>query len=103
MRANFRSLLSKGVKIYRTSPPFDNSKIMIVDGSWLLVGSANWDVRSFKLNFECNMECIDVPLARKVEEIIKQKKDIAKQETLENTPFFQTLLDKAFKLLTPYY
>ena len=103
MRANFRSLLSKGVKIYRTSPPFDHSKIMIVDGSWLLVGSANWDVRSFKLNFECNMECIDVPLARKVEEIIKQKKDIAKQETLENTPFFQTLLDKAFKLLTPYY
>lgn len=103
MRANFRSLLAKGVKIYRTRPPFDHSKIMIVDKAWLLVGSANWDVRSFKLNFECCMECIDVALARKIEKIIKQKKELATRENIEKTPFFPLLLDKAFKLLTPYY
>ena len=103
MRANFRSLLAKGVKIYRTRPPFDHSKIMIVDKAWLLVGSANWDVRSFKLNFECCMECIDVALAQKIEKIIKQKKELATRENIEKTPFFPLLLDKAFKLLTPYY
>ena len=30
---------------------------MVVDGEWCLVGSCNWDIRSFRLNFEL---CIEV-------------------------------------------
>ncbi len=106
MRANFTRLLKKGIKIYRTRPPFDHSKIMLVDHAWLFVGSANWDERSFKLNFECNLECVDKKLAQEVSHIIAQKKAISSLEKWDkhtNAPFVQTILDNAFKLLTPYY
>ncbi len=106
MRANFARLLKKGVVIYRTQPPFDHSKILLIDGAWLFVGSANWDVRSFKLNFECNMECVDTALARQVGHIIAHKKSIAQREKLEDyfhRPLLRTLHDNALRLLTPYY
>ena len=106
MQANFRRLLSKGIKIYRTAPPFDHSKLFLVDEAWLFVGSANWDVRSFKLNFESNMECFDSALAKKVRTIIEAKKQKAVRVSYEKhlrPPLFRTLRDNAFRLLTPYY
>lgn len=106
MRANFARLLKKGVKIYRSKPPFDHSKILLVDGAWLFVGSANWDVRSFKLNFECNLECVDKDLAVQVEKIIDRKKSSAHSENPKDhlhPPFWRHIADNAFKLLTPYY
>ncbi len=106
MRANFARLLTKGVKIYRTHPPFDHSKILLVDSAWLFFGSANWDVRSFKLNFECNLECVDKDLAAQVEKIIEHKKSIARGEKPEehlHPSFWRKITDNAFKLLTPYY
>lgn len=106
MRANFKRLLAKGVKIFRTQPPFDHSKIMVVDGAWLFVGSANWDVRSFKLNFECNMECMDKQLAEEVLKIIAHKKAHAHSEKWDQhirPPLLRKLADNALRLLTPYY
>lgn len=106
MRANFKRLLAKGVKIFRTQPPFDHSKIMVVDGAWLFVGSANWDVRSFKLNFECNMECMDKQLAEEVLKIIAHKKAHAHSEKWDQhirPPLLRKLTDNALRLLTPYY
>jgi len=37
-------------------PPFDHSKLMVVDGHWVLLGSANWDARALRLNFELNVD-----------------------------------------------
>ena len=37
-----------------TPPPFDHSELMVVDGCWVLLGSANWGNRSLRLNFEYN-------------------------------------------------
>ena len=96
----------KGIKIYRTQPPFDHSKIMLVDRAWLFVGSANWDVRSFKLNFECNLECMDKELAQQVGQIIAHKKARAHSERLEDhlhPTLWRTLKDNTLRLLTPYY
>lgn len=106
MEANFKRLLSKGVKIYRAKPPFDHSKLFLVDGVWLFAGSANWDVRSFKLNFESNMECFDQELARKVQDIIEEKKRHAvaiPAHLFDALPLWRQLRNRAFRLLTPYY
>lgn len=103
---NFRSLLKKGVKIYRTPRPFDHSKIFIVDNELVYIGSANWDVRSFRLHFECNMELMSKELAQELNLIIDQKKSIAKQvliEDTENLSFLKRLRNNAFRLITPYY
>ena len=36
---------------------------MVVDDEWCLIGSCNWDVRSFRLNFELCLELYDPVLA----------------------------------------
>lgn len=103
MYPNFKKLIEKGVRIYRTRPPFDHSKIMVVDRAWVFVGSANWDVRSFKLNFECNMECVDKKLAEQLHALIARKKQIARRQEVRPMPFFKHLMCNALRLLTPYY
>ncbi len=52
-------VLEQGCWVWLSPPPFDHSKLMVVDGTWALVGSANWDPRSLRLNFEFNLECYD--------------------------------------------
>ena len=106
MQANFARLLKRGIKIYRTPAPFDHSKLMVADNAWVFAGSANWDVRSLKLNFECNIECFSKTLAEQVLKIIHTKKAAAQPETFgthANTPWLKQLRNRAFKLLTPYY
>ena len=46
--------------------PFDHSKLMVIDDAWALIGSANWDTRSFRLNFELNVELHDPDFARTI-------------------------------------
>ena len=102
---NFRRLVEKGIKIYRTPRPFDHTKVFIVDNEWIFIGSANWDVRSFKLHFESNMELFSKELAQQLNGIIAEKKKKAKTVTLEDCNIFvlKRLRNNAFRLLTPYY
>src|SRR5699024_10724409 len=52
-------LLDRGVKIYFQPPPFAHSKLFIVDEGYGMIGSANWDPRSLRLNFELGVELYD--------------------------------------------
>jgi cardiolipin synthase len=56
-------VLERGCRVWLSPPPFDHTKLMLVDGLWTLLGSANWDPRSLRLNFEFNVECYDRDLA----------------------------------------
>jgi cardiolipin synthase A/B len=56
-------LLEHGCRIWKSEHGFDHSKLMVVDGIWSLIGSANWDARSLRLNFGCNIESYDADLA----------------------------------------
>jgi len=103
---NFLRLASKGVKIYMTPPPFDHSKIFVTDDEKVLVGSSNWDVRSFKLLFEADMEIISKDIAKQLTEIAEEKKKKAKQFDItasKNLPFLKRLRNNACRLITPYY
>jgi cardiolipin synthase len=103
--ANFKSLIEKGIHIYRQDPPFDHSKIFIVDDIWTFVGSPNWDVRSFRLNFEAALELFNKDLALKLLEIINLKKSASKLMSLKECQqihLLKTIRNNAAKLLTPY-
>jgi cardiolipin synthase len=47
-------LVESGVKGYLYQGGFLHAKTIVVDGAIASVGSANWDIRSFELNFETN-------------------------------------------------
>jgi cardiolipin synthase len=49
-------LLERGVRIYLQPAPFSHSKLLIVDGAYAQIGSANMDLRSLRLNFEIAVE-----------------------------------------------
>ncbi|MCU0618408.1 MAG: cardiolipin synthase [Gemmatimonadaceae bacterium] len=50
----FPELLAAGVRVYRYGPPALHAKTMVVDAHIAIVGSANFDNRSFRLNFEAS-------------------------------------------------
>ncbi|MDR0486084.1 MAG: cardiolipin synthase [Elusimicrobiota bacterium] len=105
-KPNFLRLIAKGVRIYRTPRPFDHSKLFIVDNFWSFVGSANWDVRSFKLHFEANMEVFSEEFAEKLSAIAEEKKSRAHLVSLSeclNINIFKKMRNNLFRLITPYY
>ncbi len=55
-RSFFAPMLQAGVRIFERHPPFVHAKALLVDNQWAFVGSANFDIRSFRLNFEVNLE-----------------------------------------------
>jgi cardiolipin synthase len=52
-------LLERGVKVYYQPAPFVHSKHFFVDDYYAQIGSANFDARSLRLNFEMNVEVYD--------------------------------------------
>ena len=105
MAANFERLMTHGVKIYLNPPPFDHSKLMVVDGNWVLVGSTNWDQRSLRLNFEANLECHDASLADALEKYFDRKKACSKAVSLaavQAAPLWIRLRNNFVRLFGPY-
>ncbi len=101
--ANLGPVLSDGVKIWRCPPPFRHSKIMVVDGEWCLIGSCNWDMRSFRLNFELCMEFYDRDLAASLSTLMEQSRGgELTQADLDARVTAVQLRDAAVRLLLPY-
>ena len=61
-----------GVKIYRYQPGFLHQKVLLVDDQVGVVGTANLDNRSFRLNFEITMAAVDRGFAGEVEAMLRE-------------------------------
>ncbi|MFC1511586.1 cardiolipin synthase [Candidatus Latescibacterota bacterium] len=68
-RAFFDELLEAGVSIYLYKIGILHTKSMIIDDSLAFVGSSNFDIRSFSLNFEINLVFIGAPFIRQLKEL----------------------------------
>ena len=67
-------VLERGCRVWYVPPPFDHTKLILVDGVWTFLGSSNWDARSLRLNFELNVECYDQRLTRRLELMVEEKR-----------------------------
>jgi len=67
-RALYGDLLEAGAEIYEYRPTMIHAKIMIVDGLWAVVGSTNFDNRSFGINDEVNLAARESGLATRLSE-----------------------------------
>ena len=75
-------LLLAGVKIYHYKPGFTHSKLMVVDGIFSSVGTANMDFRSLETNFEVNAMIYDEEIAQKLELYFFEDLDSSEQLVL---------------------
>lgn len=103
--AQLWQVLERGCRVHLTPPPFDHTKLLVVDGLWTLVGSTNWDARSLRLNFEFNVECWDPALAARCEALVDALTAEARPITLadvDGRSLPVRLRDGAARLLSPY-
>jgi|SRR5579885_1322128 len=71
-QSEWGEVLAAGGHIYRYQPAMFHSKMMIVDGYLTMMGSANFDERSFKLNDEANLNVYDADFAKHMTQIFEQ-------------------------------
>jgi cardiolipin synthase A/B len=82
-------LLKAGAEIYEYQPSMIHAKLLTVDGIWSVVGSTNFDHRSFALNDEVNLAVLDAELAGVIEkdffEDLDQSQLLTPQKLLEES------------------
>ena len=100
-RVPLRPLIEVGCRIWLMPAPFDHSKLMTIDDSWSFIGSANWDTRSFRLNFELNVELHDAAFARQIVELATPRQRLTLAD-IDGDPLPIRLRNSAARLLQPY-
>ena len=71
-RSYYDELLAGGVRVFEYQPRMQHSKALLVDGDLSLGGSANFDHRSFRLNFELSVLLQDRGLAARLERELRE-------------------------------
>lgn len=99
-----RELLALGIKVYRYQGGFMHQKVLLVDDQLAGVGTANFDNRSFRLNFEITLLVNDVFFARDVEAMLETDLGRCRQVGLDEfrtKPAWFTLAMATAKLFAP--
>lgn len=98
-------LIKSGVNVFYQPPPFDHTKIFIVDEYYCLIGSSNIDPRSLRLNYEVCVEIYDQTVAKTLQEYADKSLVNSKKITiseLENRPLLIKIRDGIAWLFSPY-
>ncbi|GAA4721781.1 cardiolipin synthase [Brevibacillus fulvus] len=99
-------LLKDGVKCYFYQKGFLHAKTLVIDDKIATVGTANADIRSFKLNFESNAFIYDSSAATHLAEIFLNDLEDCREMTLEqyrNRPVSALLKESLARLLSPIF
>ncbi len=102
-RSYFDELLRAGVQIYEY-PRMVHAKTMVVDGKVAIVGSANLDNRSFRLNFEVSALFYDVAAIAKLAQMFDTDKHRSSHITMKSRsriPLGGRLAEASARLLSP--
>ena len=102
-RASWGPLLQAGALIHEYQPTMYHVKLLIVDGVWSSVGSTNFDVRSFRLNDEANLNVYDAEFARQQTKVfdadLKNTKPIT-YEQWQARPWHEKLKERGAALFS---
>jgi cardiolipin synthase A/B len=98
-------LLRAGISIVFQPAPFCHTKLLLVDGCYVHLGSANLDSRSLRLNFELTLEVLDQHLAewltRHFDSVRARSRPVTWQE-LKGRSLPVRMRDAFFWLFSPY-
>ena len=98
-------VLGRGCNVWKSPPPFDHTKLLVVDGAWAMFGSGNWDERSLRLNFEFNVETYDRDLCTRLDRHVAGVISRSRRTTLEEVDGRSLpvrLRDGIARLFSPY-
>ena len=105
-QTHYEELLAAGVRIYEYQPTMMHAKVVVVDGIWSVVGSANMDERSMELNEENVLAIRDAGLAAEIERGLLEDFDRSKEFELERwrrRPRYRWLLERISRAAIEQY
>lgn len=82
-RRRYGKLLEGGVLIHEYQPAMIHAKVLIVDDTWCVLGSTNFDNRSFGLNDEVNVAIMHTELSRRLQQDFLEDLEQSRAITLE--------------------
>ena len=101
--ARFEQLLEGGVRIFEYQPSMMHAKATVADGLWSVVGTMNFDNRSFALNDESVVIAYDPAVAARVEALFLDDLTRSKEVTLEEwrrRPLHRRLYERGATLMS---
>jgi cardiolipin synthase len=103
-RSYFKEMLRTGVKIYQYRKGFLHAKMMVFDESLTLIGSANFDSRSFAQNFEVEAFIYDDQLAQQAEDIFiedQRHSEVISLREWSKRPVTKRFFESLLRLFAP--
>ena len=105
-RSFYEELLSVGVEIYEYIPRVLHAKMMIIDEKMTFLGSANMDIRSFRLNFELNLLIFGPEVAIQAKDFFTKDLSMSQRIDLDAhraRPLHTKLAENACRILSPIF
>ncbi len=97
----FDELIAAGVRVYEY-PHMVHAKALLVDADTCVLGSSNFDNRSFRLNFELCVLFEDVGVAQALDSVLTRDFSLARQVPTDRSPALRRRLAEALaRLLSP--
>ena len=102
-RSYFDELMAAGVRVYEYGPRMLHTKALLVDDDLAIVGSANFDPRSFRLNFEVSVLFRDAAIAGELSQLYERELALAPRVRADrDRPLWSVRLPEALaRLLSP--
>ena len=103
-RSYYEELLRFGVRVFEYSEGINHAKTTLLDDDWLMIGSANSDNRSMRLNFELNVLVQSPAVAGELEVMLREDFAVSREITLvdfSKRPLRRRLLEAALRPLAP--
>ena len=103
-RSFVKEMLESGVKVYMYEKGFLHSKLMVFDDSLTLIGSVNFDSRSFEHNFEVEAFIYDHDVAEKAMDIIVEDQRFSQVVSLREwmrRPMRLRFIESLMRLFAP--
>jgi cardiolipin synthase len=105
-QTHYEELMEAGVRIFEYQPTMMHAKVLVVDGIWSVVGSANMDERSMELNEENVLAIRDAGLAAEIERGLLEDFEKSEEFDLERwkrRPFYHHLFERISRAAIEQY
>ncbi len=105
-KSHYHSLVGAGVRIYEYTPGFVHAKVVLGDDERAVVGTINFDYRSFYHHFECATYLYRTPCIRDIREdfdrTLSQCREVT-EETMRHEKWYYRLMGQVVKFVAPLF
>lgn len=103
-RSYYDQLMEAGIEVYEYEEGMLHSKVVVIDRRWAMVGSANMDERSFRINFELTSLLYDASLAAELQadfDALRERARRVTPEIVRGRTYIEDLTMGVARLATP--